>query len=165
MYIVIIILYALSLLYIFLFSISQLHLTWIYLTHKKKTALLAWSENFIPHVTVQLPIYNEKYVVERLLKAVSELDYPKEKLEIQVLDDSTDETTSIIKEKIALLQKQELDITLVHRENRKGFKAGALAHATTKAKGDFIAILMPTLYRNKIFSVKPFHTLPIVKLA
>jgi cellulose synthase/poly-beta-1,6-N-acetylglucosamine synthase-like glycosyltransferase len=140
MYIVIIILYALSLLYIFLFSISQLHLTWIYLKYKKKTALADWSENFIPNVTVQLPVYNEKYVVERLLQAVSELDYPKEKLEIQVLDDSTDETTLIIKEKIALLQKQGLDITLVHRENRKGFKAGALAYATTKAKGEFIAI-------------------------
>jgi cellulose synthase/poly-beta-1,6-N-acetylglucosamine synthase-like glycosyltransferase len=140
MYIVIIILYALSLLYIFLFSISQLHLTWIYLKHKKRTVLTNWSENFIPYVTVQLPVYNEKYVVERLINAVSELDYPKEKLEIQVLDDSTDETTSIIKEKIAPLQKQGLDITLVHRENRKGFKAGALAHATTNAKGDFIAI-------------------------
>ncbi|GCC52143.1 glycosyl transferase family 2 [Chryseotalea sanaruensis] len=140
MYIVIIILYALSLLYIFLFSLSQLHLTWIYLKHKKKTNLAKWSEDFIPHVTVQLPVYNEKYVVKRLLKAVGELDYPKEKLEIQVLDDSTDETTSIIKEEITSLQKRGLDITLVHRENRKGFKAGALAHATIKAKGDFIAI-------------------------
>ncbi len=140
MYIVIIILYALSLLYIFLFSISQLHLTWIYLKHKKKAALTAWSENFIPHVTVQLPVYNEKYVVERLLTAVSKIDYPREKLEIQVLDDSTDETTSIIKKEIISLEKQGLDITLVHRENRKGFKAGALAYATTTAKGDFVAI-------------------------
>jgi cellulose synthase/poly-beta-1,6-N-acetylglucosamine synthase-like glycosyltransferase len=140
MYIVIIIVYAVSLLYIFLFSLSQLHLTWIYLKYKTKTALADWSEDFIPHVTVQLPVYNEKYVVERLLKAVGALDYPKDKLQIQVLDDSTDETTSIIKEEIASLQKQGIDITLVHRENRKGFKAGALAHATPKAKGDFIAI-------------------------
>lgn len=140
MYIVIIIVYAVSLLYIFLFSLSQLHLTWIYLKYKKKTALADWSEGFIPHVTVQLPVYNEKYVVKRLLKAVGALDYPKDKLQIQVLDDSTDETTSIIKEEIASLQKQGIDITLVHRENRKGFKAGALAYATPKAKGDFIAI-------------------------
>ncbi|NBW35981.1 MAG: glycosyltransferase [Cytophagia bacterium] len=137
---IIIVLYALSLLYIFLFSISQLQLTWIYLKHKKQQTPSTWSDLFVPHVTVQLPVYNEKYVIARLIKAVGELDYPKEKLEIQVLDDSTDETTEIILAEVRLLQQKGLDVAVIRRENRKGFKAGALAHATTLAKGEFIAI-------------------------
>lgn len=151
MYIVVIILYALSLLYIFLFSISQLQLTWIFLKLKKKKIVDTTSNDFYPLVTVQLPIYNEKYVVERLLHAVSALDYPKNKLEIQVLDDSTDETSSLIEKLVAPLQKQGLDISVIHRENRKGFKAGALAFATTTAKGDFIAVFDADFIPQKNF--------------
>jgi cellulose synthase/poly-beta-1,6-N-acetylglucosamine synthase-like glycosyltransferase len=91
-------------------------------------------------VTIQLPIYNEKYVVERLLEAVSKFDYPHEKLEIQILDDSTDVTTQIILKKIESLRPLGLDIKLLHRENRTGFKAGALEYGFHAAKGEFIAI-------------------------
>ena len=92
MIIIISIVYSLSLLYIFLFSLGQLHLTLIYIKEaKKKAAPIPVLTNF-PSVTVQLPVYNEKYVIERLLDAVNKLDYPKDRLEIQVLDDSTDET-------------------------------------------------------------------------
>jgi cellulose synthase/poly-beta-1,6-N-acetylglucosamine synthase-like glycosyltransferase len=135
---IIVIIYSFSLFYIFLFSLSQLHLTWIYKRHKKT------SETFdaihFPAVTVQLPLYNEKYVVNRLLEAVSELDYPKEKLEIQVLDDSTDETTQLVLDKIKDLRVHNLNIKLIHRENRKGYKAGALAHGNHSATGELIAI-------------------------
>lgn len=93
--------YSFSLLYVFLFSLGQLHLTWVYVkSNRKKEAEVIYRKNFTPHVTVQLPVYNEKYVVERLMDAVSKFDYPKDKLEIQVLDDSTDETTEIILKKL-----------------------------------------------------------------
>lgn len=133
--------YSLSLLYIFLFSLGQLHLTWVYIKSKrKKEAEVIYDNSFTPHVTVQLPVFNEKYVVERLLDAVSKFDYPKDKLEIQVLDDSTDETTDIILKKIESLRPLGLDIKLIHREDRKGFKAGALDEGQKLAKGEFIAI-------------------------
>lgn len=134
-------LYSLSLLYIFLFSMGQLHLTWVYIkSHKQEKQDVPYQPSFTPFVTVQLPVFNEKYVVERLLDAVSKLDYPKDKLEIQVLDDSTDDTTEIIQRKLELLQPLGLDIKLIHREDRTGFKAGALDHGFQLAKGEFIAI-------------------------
>ncbi len=133
-------LYSLSLLYIFLFSMGQLHLTWIYLKSRKSDPLTKPVFTHIPFVTVQLPIYNEKYVVERLLDVVSQFDYPKEKLEIQILDDSTDETTEIILKKIESLRPLSLNFKLIHREKRIGYKAGALDHGFQIASGEFIAI-------------------------
>ena len=132
-------LYAFSLLFIFLFSLGQLHLTWVYRMGKKKIISLSQQE-FVPRVTLQLPVFNEKYVVERLLDAVSRMDYPREKFEIQLLDDSTDATTGIILKKIESLRPTGLDIKLIHRENRSGFKAGALDYGLPSAKGDFIVI-------------------------
>lgn len=133
-------LYTLSLLYIFLFSLGQLHLAWIYIRTKKNKAEQIKPLSVYPKVTVQLPVYNEKYVVERLLDAVSRFNYPIDKLQIQVLDDSTDETTDIISKKIEALKPLQLNIELLHRINRIGFKAGALADALQTATGEFIAI-------------------------
>lgn len=133
-------LYGLSLLYIFLFSLGQLHLTWIYLHVQRRSKEVLETVGEFPYVTVQLPIYNEKYVVERLIGAVSKFDYPKERLEIQVLDDSTDETTEIISKVLESLKPLSIDFKLLHRTNRAGFKAGALAEALPLAKGEFIAI-------------------------
>ena len=120
---------------------SQLHLTWLYLRNKNrnKNAELP-ALGFEPLVTVQLPIYNEKYVVERLLDAVSQLDYPSARLEIQVLDDSTDDTASIIARKIESFKDLNLKITYLHRDDRVGFKAGALKEGAKRAAGEFIAI-------------------------
>jgi len=140
MTILITIVYSLSLLYIFLFSLGQLHLTWIYIQSQKKKKLIPAALKNFPLVTVQLPIFNEKYVVARLLDAVSKFNYPKDSLEIQVLDDSTDETTDIIKRKISELRVDGLNINLVHRTDRTGYKAGALAYGLNLAKGEFIAI-------------------------
>ena len=120
-----VIVYMLSLLYLFLFSLGQLHLTRIYLKQKRHPSSMP-AINFEPVVTIQLPVYNEKYVVERLIDAVTNIDYPREKLEIQILDDSTDETSGIIYQKLEWLQKRGLDIKHIHRENRTGYKAGAL---------------------------------------
>jgi cellulose synthase/poly-beta-1,6-N-acetylglucosamine synthase-like glycosyltransferase len=95
----------------------------------------------LPAVTIQLPIFNEMYVVERLLDAVARMDYPKEKLQIQVLDDSTDETVNISRAAVKLLQEKGFDIEHIHREDRTGFKAGALERGMETAKADYIFIL------------------------
>ena len=94
----------------------------------------------LPYVTVQLPIYNERYVVKRLLNAVACLHYPKDLLEIQVLDDSTDETTAIASRLVKRYCRQGFNMVLLHRSHRQGYKAGALKEGLEVAKGSFIAI-------------------------
>jgi cellulose synthase/poly-beta-1,6-N-acetylglucosamine synthase-like glycosyltransferase len=93
-----------------------------------------------PRVTVQLPIFNERYVIERLVEAVSRFDYPRELLDIQVLDDSTDETQQIAHDCVARFAAQGLPIEYVHRVNREGYKAGALENGLRTSRGEFVAI-------------------------
>ena len=99
----------------------------------------AW-EGPLPPVTIQLPIYNEMYVVDRLLQATARIDYPKELLEIQVLDDSTDETTEVARASVGRLAAQGFDIKYLHRTDRTGYKAGALEEGLKVARGQFVAI-------------------------
>ena len=136
------VLYSLSMLVIFIYSIAQAQLVYLYCKNRKnKVSVPALpAENLLPPVTVQLPVYNELYVVERLIDAVSCFDYPKEKLEIQVLDDSTDETSEIIARKVREWRGMGIDITHIQRTNRTGYKAGALKEGLAMAKGEFIAI-------------------------
>jgi cellulose synthase/poly-beta-1,6-N-acetylglucosamine synthase-like glycosyltransferase len=95
----------------------------------------------LPSITVQLPLYNEASVAPRLLRAVGALDYPKEKLDIQVLDDSTDETTALVAEEVAILKRAGANIMHLRRVNRQGYKAGALAHGMNLGTADLIFIL------------------------
>jgi len=95
----------------------------------------------LPPVTVQLPIYNEREVVRRLIAAAAALDYPRDKLEIQVVDDSTDETTGLAADYVKDFQRQGYNIRILHRNNRQGFKAGALQVALEQSHGHYIAIL------------------------
>ena len=99
----------------------------------------AW-EGPLPPVTIQLPLYNEMYVVDRLLQATARIDYPKDLLEIQVLDDSTDETTEVARLAVDRLAAQGFDIKYIHRTDRTGFKAGALDAGLKVARGEFVAI-------------------------
>jgi len=99
-----------------------------------------WSDEDLPTVTTQLPVFNERNVVERLLLAVCAFDYPKEKHEIQLLDDSTDETVMIAGDLIADLNAQGHDVKHIRRQKRKGFKAGALAEGLRQAAGEYVAI-------------------------
>ncbi len=94
----------------------------------------------MPPVTVQLPIFNERYVVERLVETAVSLRYPADRLQIQVIDDSTDDTTQKAAELVAHYNKKGVNISLLHRDNREGYKAGALAAALPQASGDFVAI-------------------------
>jgi cellulose synthase/poly-beta-1,6-N-acetylglucosamine synthase-like glycosyltransferase len=93
-----------------------------------------------PKVTVQLPIYNERYVIERLIESVAQFDYPRELLDIQVLDDSTDETQQVARDCVERYQALGLPISYLHRANREGFKAGALQEGLKSATGEFVAI-------------------------
>ena len=93
-----------------------------------------------PPVTVQLPIYNERHVAERLIDACARLDYPADRLQIQVLDDSTDDTRAIVLRRVHYWRRKGLDIAAIHRTDRSGYKAGALRHAFAQARGDFVAI-------------------------
>jgi cellulose synthase/poly-beta-1,6-N-acetylglucosamine synthase-like glycosyltransferase len=142
--IIILILYAFTLIFVFSFSISQLHLVYKYLFVKRPINLAPFTINKhiekLPKVTIQLPIYNEMYVVDRLLDAISKIEYPIHLLDIQVLDDSTDETSLILKSNIVTLQHKGFDIQHIQRKERTGYKAGALAFGMTIAKGEFIAI-------------------------
>ena len=102
-------------------------------------------------VTIQLPLYNELYVIERLINAVCEIDYPKDKLEIQILDDSTDETVSLVARVVKEKQAQGFDIQHLIRSNREGFKAGALKEGLKTAKGKYVAIFDADFIPNKNF--------------
>ena len=141
---IIIVVYSIALLLIFCYSLAQLNLLVNYLGQKKRNEIAPklnlLDPKEIPFVTIQLPIYNEKYVVERLLENIAKIEYPKSKLEIQVLDDSTDDSVADTTERIEALQETGLDIQHIRRENREGFKAGALKEGLKVAKGDFIAI-------------------------
>src|SRR5205809_3527251 len=99
-----------------------------------------FAKSKLPTVTVQLPLFNEMYVVERLVRAVAEIDYPRELLEIQVLDDSIDETVNIARATVEHYARAGFDISYLHRNDRTGFKAGALEHGMKSAKGELIAI-------------------------
>jgi cellulose synthase/poly-beta-1,6-N-acetylglucosamine synthase-like glycosyltransferase len=136
--------YSIALCFIMMYSFSQVHLAVVYLRNRKKPIPVppqpaddaAW-----PMVTVQLPIYNERYVIERLMEAVAQFDYPADRFEIQVLDDSTDDTVEIVQAKIAALRATcPVIIHHIRRPERKGFKAGALQYGLQVAKGEFIAI-------------------------
>ncbi|MEQ6120126.1 cellulose synthase family protein [Reichenbachiella sp. MALMAid0571] len=145
--------YAGALFFIFLFSLGQLHLTWYYWKSKKSPAPVPQLKTF-PQVTIQLPIFNEKYVVERLIDSIAELDYPKDKMEIHVLDDSTDETIELIAKKVEEFSNQGFDIKQIRRKNREGFKAGALKYGMKLAKGEFLAIFDADFLPKKDFLKK-----------
>jgi cellulose synthase/poly-beta-1,6-N-acetylglucosamine synthase-like glycosyltransferase len=104
-----------------------------------------------PPVTVQLPIYNELHVVERLIDAVARLDYPRDRLQIQVLDDSTDETTTLTQARVDYYRTKGIDIVLIHRPERTGFKAGALQRGLETATGGFVAIFDADFVPNPDF--------------
>lgn len=141
---IIITIYTICLLLIFMYALAQLNLLFNYLKYRNK---LDDSPKFdfnnpeeIPFVTIQLPVYNELYVMKRLLKNIAKIDYPIEKLEIQVLDDSTDESVLTTAIQIKKIKALGIDIQHIQRTNRQGFKAGALKEGLKTAKGEFIAI-------------------------
>jgi cellulose synthase/poly-beta-1,6-N-acetylglucosamine synthase-like glycosyltransferase len=125
-----------------LYGLHNLITTIMYLSmkpSKKRRTETALSQKW-PFVTVQLPIFNEKYTVERLLRSVTRLDYPADRLQIQVLDDSTDDTADLIASLVDIYRSRGVNIELIHRVDREGYKAGALQHGLRTATGELIAI-------------------------
>ncbi len=132
--------YGLALLLLCTFGIHRYYLSYMYSRKKNKTPSPKGKFEKLPIVTVQLPVYNEMYVVERLISTVCSIDYPKELLEIQVLDDSTDKTTEIAQSCVDYYREKGFNIKCLHRENREGYKAGALSEGLKSAKGQLVAI-------------------------
>ncbi len=138
--IAVIIAYVAVLLVLSVYGSHRYYMAYLYYRHKFRLPTPKCRFDALPRVTVQLPIFNEMYVVERLIGAVCRLDYPRELLEIQVLDDSIDETQEIACACVDRWRSQGIDVTYLHRMNRKGFKAGALENGLGAAKGEFIAV-------------------------
>jgi cellulose synthase/poly-beta-1,6-N-acetylglucosamine synthase-like glycosyltransferase len=161
---VIIAVYTICLLLIFMYAIAQLNLLLNYLKFRNKkdnSPQFDFSNSDeIPYVTIQLPVYNELYVMKRLLKNIAKLEYPIEKLEIQVLDDSTDESVEMTAKHIKIIQEKGIDIQHIRRTNREGFKAGALKEGLKVAKGEFIAIFDADFLPKKDWL---FQTIPYFK--
>src|ERR1700687_953625 len=123
------------------YGVHRYFIIYLFLKNRKRAELPAGQCRQLPKVTIQLPIFNEVYVVERLLRSVSELDYPRELLQIQVLDDSTDDTRDVTALCAEELRQRGFDVQLIHRVDRTGFKAGALAVGLESASGEFVCIL------------------------
>jgi len=141
---IVMLIYSGALILIFMYALAQLNLLFNYIAAQKKDTSCPRfdlkNNNEIPYVTIQLPVYNELYVMERLLDNIALIKYPKGKLEIQVLDDSTDDTVKTTAAHVKKLKATGLDIKHICREDRVGFKAGALKEGLVSAKGEFIAI-------------------------
>jgi cellulose synthase/poly-beta-1,6-N-acetylglucosamine synthase-like glycosyltransferase len=121
-------------------NIHKLRLLFKFFRYRKKPILPAGTFAELPQVTIQLPVYNEKYVIKRLITSVCKLDYPKDKLEVQVLDDSTDATSAIAQRLVRHLAAHGHNIKYIHRENREGYKAGALQHGLKYTSSQLLAI-------------------------
>ena len=155
--------YTACLILIFYYSCIQMTLAIAYVKNRKKRKLekipLFDSKN-APKVTIQLPMYNEMYVAERIIETAAAFDYPRDKFQIQVLDDSTDETKDIIAAKVAELAATGLNIQHIHRTDRTGYKAGALDDAMDRVQGEFIAIFDADFVPDKDFLIR---TMPYFK--
>ena len=153
----ILILYGLCLLLIFYYSLVQISLAITYVRTRKKVSLEdapLFDLSKAPKVTIQLPMYNEMYVAERIIETAAEINYPRDKFQIQVLDDSTDETKDIIAKKVEEIAAQGIDIVHIHRLDRTGYKAGALDSAMGQVTGEFIAIFDADFIPDKDFLLK-----------
>ncbi len=134
------ILYIIVLSFPFIFGSNGFLMIYYYFKYRNKQVARKGELKELPVVTIQLPVYNELYVVNRAVDAICALDYPEDKIEIQVLDDSTDETTSILAQKISEKAREGFDIKHIRRGNRQGYKAGALKYGLAQARGEFVAI-------------------------
>jgi glycosyltransferase involved in cell wall biosynthesis len=143
MHLVLLLLYGSVLLFLCSYGVHRAALALQCAWHKKRLDRVMTANALpaeLPRVTVQLPLYNEATVARRLIEAAGALDYPKDKLEIQVLDDSNDETVTIARSAVKKLREQGIDAAYVRRPNRNGYKAGALDHGLSLAKGELVAV-------------------------
>ncbi len=149
--------YFFILIAVFIYASHRYYMIYLYYRHQKDKPVLKERLKKLPRITIQLPVYNEVYVVKRLITAACNLDYPKELLDIQVLDDSTDETTAAARQCVSEFRERGFDIHHIHRTNREGFKGGALANGLKYAKGEFIAVFDADFVPRKDMLQKTIH--------
>jgi len=133
-------LYTFALVAVSVYGFHRYVIIFLYYRHRRKAPRPSGCFKELPHVTVQLPMYNEHLVAQRIIEKTTELKYPREKLQIQVLDDSTDDTCEVARKAVADAQAKGFDIEYIRRDNRVGYKAGALANGLDSAKGEFVSI-------------------------
>src|SRR6476659_1473391 len=141
------------------------YLVYAYMKNRDKVPVPLRQLDELPVVTVPLPVYNEMYVVDRLIESVCQIDYPRDKFEVQVLDDSTDETRSIAQLAVRRAAANGIDITYLHRTDRTGYKAGALEAGMQVAKGEFIAIFDADFLPQADFLLRTVHHFTDPKVA
>lgn len=149
--------YFFILITVFIYASHRYYMVYLYYKHQKDKPVLKSRLSQLPHVTIQLPIYNEMYVVRRLIAASCEVDYPKELLDIQILDDSTDETKKIALDCVHEFRGKGIDISYIHRENRMGFKGGALENGLNSAKGEFVTVFDADFIPQRDILQKTIH--------
>lgn len=147
-------LYVFSLVFIVCYNILQLNLLRHYIGRKRLDPPSPIDQDNLPFVTIQLPLFNEPHVAERLIDNIVALDYPRDRFEVQILDDSTDNTTELCEKKASFYRTKGFDIQVIHRIDRQGFKAGALAEGLLQAKGDYIALFDADFLPNSQFLQK-----------
>jgi cellulose synthase/poly-beta-1,6-N-acetylglucosamine synthase-like glycosyltransferase len=133
------------------------YLVYLYMKHKHELPVPLGSLDPLPRVTIQLPLYNEMYVVDRLVESVCRIDYPRDRLEIQVLDDSTDETQEIANLVVRRFAAHGIDIKFIHRTDRTGYKAGALDEGLKVASGELVAIFDADFIPKPDFLMQTVH--------
>src|SRR6202521_1245921 len=149
--------YFLVLLVLSIYGSHRYVMAYLYYKHKGNMPAPKARFDRLPRVTIQLPVFNEMYVVERLIEAVARIEYPRDRLEIQVLDDSTDETQGIARARVARLREEGMDISYIHRDNRHGFKAGALQEGLKTAHGELVAVFDADFVPSPEFLLRSVH--------
>jgi cellulose synthase/poly-beta-1,6-N-acetylglucosamine synthase-like glycosyltransferase len=152
--IILLTLYLISLAALGLFGLHKYFLLYTYRKYRNQPFHQPPEPDEWPLVAIQLPVYNERYVMKRLLKAVANIDYPIEKMHIQVLDDSNDTTTKLTARLVSVLRRNGYNIDHIRRPNRIGFKAGALAYGLQKTDAEFVAIFDADFVPNPMFLKK-----------
>ena len=133
--------HALIILWLAIYGLNSFILAFLYLFNRRAVASISSIDpSVLPSVTVQVPVYNELHVVEPVIDAIAALDYPRDRLHIQILDDSTDETTRLAQERAALHRERGVDIAVLRRSDRSGFKPGALAWGLSRTRSEYVAI-------------------------
>ncbi len=144
--------YTVIALWLAAYGLNAVLLAALYLRHRDDEPMAPRVQRSdLPPITVQVPTYNERQVIDRIIDAVAALDYPRDRLQIQILDDSTDETTALARQRTAYHREQGVDIEVLRREDRDGFKAGALSWGLDQARGDFVAIFDADFYPHPDF--------------
>src|ERR1700682_5944598 len=149
--------YFLVLLVLSIYGSHRYVMAYLYYKYKGNRPAPRGKFDTLPRVTIQLPVFNEMYVVERLIEAVARIEYPRDRLEIQVLDDSTDETQGIARARVARLREEGMDISYIHRDNRHGFKAGALQEGLKTAHGELVAVFDADFVPSPEFLLRSVH--------